>query len=54
MNFDAIISWLMHANWFFLGVWLALLALAVRACFPAHPTAVRNLPRRSESPTHGD
>jgi hypothetical protein len=53
MDFDAINSWLMHANWLFLAIWLVLLAAAVRACFP-RPTAANGLSPRSEASTHGD
>jgi hypothetical protein len=54
MNFDAIISWLLQADWLFVLIWLALLVFAVALAFPAPPTAARNLPRRSQSPSHGD
>lgn len=37
MNFEAITSWLTHANWYFLAVWIALLAAAVAASFPQAP-----------------
>lgn len=35
MNSEAITSWFNHANWFFLALWIALLAAAVGASFPA-------------------
>jgi hypothetical protein len=38
MNFEAVTSWLTHANWYFLAVWIALLAAAVAASFPDRPT----------------
>lgn len=54
MNFDAIVSWLMQADWFFLLIWLALLVFAIALAFPAPPTAVRNLAQRSHTPTQGN
>jgi len=51
MNSEAITSWLIHANWFFLALWIALLAAAVGACFPARSTAAN--PTRSAQRSHG-
>ena len=46
MNFEAIASWLTHANWYFLAVWIALLAAAVAASFPQPP--VRRTGQRAD------
>jgi len=54
MNSEAVTSWLMHANWFFLALWLALLAVAVAASFPRSSGAGQNQRRRSQSFNAGD
>lgn len=48
MNFDAIASWLTHANWVFLALWIAFLAAAVRASFPEHSSSPKNLQSGSQ------
>jgi hypothetical protein len=50
MNSEAITSWLIHANWFFLALWIALLAAAVGACFPARSASDRR-PRSERNPS---
>lgn len=37
MNSEAISSWLMHANWYFVIAWIALLAAAVAATLRESP-----------------
>ena len=49
MSFEAVASWLSHANWIFLGLWLALLAVAVVAGFPRSSGAAQNQRRRSQT-----
>lgn len=54
MSSEAVTSWLIHANWVFLGLWLALLAVAVVASFPRSEGSARNQRRRSQSLNAGN
>ena len=54
MSSEAVTSWLIHANWFFLALWLVLLAVAVLASFPRSSGTTQNQRRRSQSFNAGD
>jgi len=54
MSSEAVTSWLIQANWFFLALWLVLLAVAVVAGFPRPSGAAKNQRRRSQSFNAGD
>ena len=54
MSSEAVTSWLIHANWFFLALWLALLAVAVVASFPRSSGATSNQRPGSQSFNGGD
>jgi hypothetical protein len=54
MSSEAVTSWLIHANWFFLALWLVLLAFAVVASFPRSSGTAQNQRHRSQGFNAGD
>jgi len=54
MSSEAVSSWLIHANWFLLALWLVLLAVAVVASFPRPCGTAQNQRRRCHSFNAGD